>query len=161
MVNVAVLLSAYNGDKFIKEQIESILNQNGVNVKLTIRNDGGDPEEKTRRIIREYVAKDERVSLLEGENLGCAKSFWQLLREAPEADYYAFADQDDVWLPDKLKAATDSPYGRAGIDLEFKVSKAVSIMQMSNATVVTRSHCLRKSLLGILSHYFPILCSSP
>lgn len=107
MVNVAVLLSAYNGDKFIKEQIESILNQNGVNVKLTIRNDGGDPEEKTRRIIREYVAKDERVSLLEGENLGCAKSFWQLLREAPEADYYAFADQDDVWLPDKLKAATD------------------------------------------------------
>ena len=82
MVNVAVLLSAYNGDKFIKEQIESILNQNGVNVKLTIRNDGGDPEEKTRRIIREYVAKDERVSLLEGENLGCAKSFWQLLRES-------------------------------------------------------------------------------
>ena len=66
MINVAVLLSAYNGDKFIKEQIESILNQNGVNVKLTIRNDGGDPEEKTRRIIREYVAKDERESLLEG-----------------------------------------------------------------------------------------------
>ena len=52
MVNVAVLLSAYNGDKFIKEQIESILNQNGVNVKLTQRwrRSGRESEEDYPRI---------------------------------------------------------------------------------------------------------------
>lgn len=102
MFDIAVLMSTYNGAKFLREQINSILAQVDVSVQLVVRDDSSTDE--TTNILREYEAQG-RLSWLQGENIGPAASFMQLLASAPPADFYAFADQDDVWLPDKLKAS--------------------------------------------------------
>ena len=108
MVNlpsIAVLLSSYNGEKFIAEQIQSILNQLDVRVHLFIRDDGS--SDRTVEIINQYAAQHSRISVSAGDNIGVVKSFFYLLEHVDESfDYYAFADQDDVWKSDKLKKAT-------------------------------------------------------
>ena len=75
MQKIQVLMSTYNGEKYLKEQIESILSQEGVNVSLLIRDDGS--KDNTKGIIKEYL-NDDRVSLFEGENIGFVKSFLTL-----------------------------------------------------------------------------------
>lgn len=102
-MNVVVLLSTYNGEQYIEEQIESILNQRNCTVTLIIRDDMS--TDKTCGILDEYSKKGKLQWYRDGENLGAAKSFMRLLLNAPEADYYAFADQDDVWKSDKLSHA--------------------------------------------------------
>lgn len=99
---IKVLLSAYNGGAYIKEQIDSILAQD-TDVEIIVRDDGS--SDNTWEILNAY-AVDGKVRWYKGENLGCAKSFWQLMSEAGDADYYAFCDQDDVWDTDKLSVAT-------------------------------------------------------
>lgn len=97
MNKVCILLSSYNGEKFIKEQIDSILNQDGVEIELVIRDDGS--TDNTKAIIREY---GDAIHLIEGTNNGCEQSFAELLKYSSDADYYAFSDQDDYWLSDKV-----------------------------------------------------------
>ncbi len=100
MKSVQVLLSSYNGEKYIERQIESILAQEEVDVHLLIRDDGS--KDSTRKIIAEYAERyPDKVEVVTGENLGYKKSFLKLLKMAGDYDYYAFADQDDYWLPDK------------------------------------------------------------
>ena len=101
---VNVLLSTYNGEKYLKEQLDSILNQKGVKVKILIRDDGS--SDNTCSIIEEYMSKYDNVFLTRGDNIGYAKSFWKLITITDEADYYAFCDQDDIWLEDKLYSDT-------------------------------------------------------
>ncbi len=96
---VCVLLSTYNGEKFLREQLDSVLSQEGVKVKLFVRDDGS--KDRTVEILREYE-KAGKLQLTVGENLGFAKSFSWLINNAPECEYYACCDQDDVWLPKKL-----------------------------------------------------------
>lgn len=102
MKTVCVLLSTYNGEKYLKEQIDSVLNQKGVKVILCVRDDGS--KDSTLEILKEYE-KENKLNLDFGENLGYQKSFYLLLKNAPFADYYAFCDQDDVWDDDKLLCA--------------------------------------------------------
>lgn len=99
MVTIQVLMSTYNGEKYLREQLESIILQKDVNVRLLVRDDGS--SDSTIEILEEYKNRDVLEYVL-GENIGWRKSFFKLLMDAPEADYYAFADQDDYWLPDKL-----------------------------------------------------------
>lgn len=106
-MKVLVLMSTYNGERFLAEQIESVLKQEGVTVHLLIRDDGS--SDRTIPIIEGYLEKHPNISLIRGENCGCADSFMALVREAAAMDdgydYYAFCDQDDYWEPDKLKEA--------------------------------------------------------
>lgn len=103
MKKVAVLLSTYNGEKYIEEQIKSIFNQDydteNYNLALYIRDDGS--KDSTRDIIQNLSQQHNLKLDVSGDNLGFAKSFYTLLSNA-EADYYFFADQDDIWLPNKL-----------------------------------------------------------
>ena len=108
--SVIVLMSAFNGEKYIKEQIDSILAQEGVRVTLLIRDDGS--ADQTPDILREYEKTFANVHYLnpgEKKNLGFSGSYYALMREGlaydPKALLFAFADQDDVWLPDKLRSA--------------------------------------------------------
>ena len=89
---VNVLLSAYNGEKYIKAQIDSILNQSYPNVELYVRDDGS--KDGTLAIVREYEEKG-LLHLEAGENVGFVKSFEWLIANGGEADYYAFSDQED------------------------------------------------------------------
>lgn len=96
---VCVLMSTYNGSAFLKQQIESILDQTEVNIKLIIRDDGSTDE--TINLLEQYI-DDDRIIINFGENIGAAKSFYNLLQTENDAEYYAFSDQDDFWKKDKL-----------------------------------------------------------
>ena len=99
---IAVLLSAYNGEKFIKEQIDSILKQKDVELNLFVRLDGC--TDSTKEIVNSYNG----IHVFEEENIGLAKSFMELIKKAGcDYDYYCFADQDDIWLEEKLIKAID------------------------------------------------------
>lgn len=104
MKEIQVLLSSYNGEKYIKEQIDSILTQKNVDIQLLIRDDGS--SDGTRQILKEYADKYANVSVVYGENVGVIRSFFELIESADvSVPYVALADQDDVWLPDKLYRA--------------------------------------------------------
>ena len=106
MHRVAVLMSTYNGEKYLKEQIESILAQTDVDVTIYIRDDGS--SDRTVEIIKSYMETHNNLRLYIGENVGVGNSFMQVLYGADkDYDYYAFADQDDVWLPNKIIKAID------------------------------------------------------
>lgn len=106
MEKVCVLMSTYNGEKYIEDQINSILAQKNVEVYLLIRDDGSN--DQTKEIIQRYAQISERVDVILGENYGAARSFIELLSiVSKEYKYYAFADQDDYWLEDKLFVAIE------------------------------------------------------
>ena len=95
-------MSTYNGEKYIREQIDSVLSQSYSNLELWVRDDGS--ADATPDILREYEAAG-RITLLEGPNLKWGRSFLTLLEAAGQGDYWAFCDQDDVWMPEKIARA--------------------------------------------------------
>jgi rhamnosyltransferase len=103
MKKVQVLLSSYNGEKYIKEQIETILKQEDVEISILIRDDGSIDD--TVEILDKLATENKNISYYVGENLGPAKSFMNLVNNAGDFDYYAFADQDDIWKPRKIISA--------------------------------------------------------
>lgn len=102
-----VLLAAYNGRRFIAEQVESILMQEGVDVTLCVSVDAS--TDGTELWFNDLARKDVRVALLpHGQTFGgAARNFFRLMKDVDfEAfDYVAFADQDDIWFPEKLLRA--------------------------------------------------------
>lgn len=106
-MKVTIVLTTYNGERFLADQIRSIQEQTYTDWQLLIRDDGS--TDATAEIIRQFQAEDERISFIndgEVENLGVIKSFHRLIHHQ-EADFYFFSDQDDVWLPDKLQMCLD------------------------------------------------------
>lgn len=102
-MKVNILMSTYNGEQFLAEQIRSIQEQTYTDWQLLIRDDGS--SDATPSIIAEYVAKDNRIHWINEDNqtnLGVIKSFHTLVNYEL-ADVYFFSDQDDVWLPDKIE----------------------------------------------------------
>ena len=104
MYTVQVLLSTYNGETYLKQQLDSILNQKNVAVKLFVRDDGS--SDGTVDILRAYAALHDNICYLCGENCGVVASFFRLFELSdPDVDFYALSDQDDVWDEDKLSIA--------------------------------------------------------
>lgn len=101
---IDILMSTYNGSRFISEQLDSIIAQTFSDFRLIVRDDGS--TDNTRDIIGEYARNDERISLIDDKlgNLGAARSFMRLA-EISTSSHIMFADQDDVWLPDKVKTS--------------------------------------------------------
>jgi len=108
MYRIAVLMSTYNGDKYLSEQIESILSQEKVEVVLFVRDDGS--SDRTGDILESYSGQYSNVIVERGCNIGVGNSFMELVYKIPTNgfDYYAFADQDDIWLSQKLINAANS-----------------------------------------------------
>lgn len=96
---VQIFLSTYNGEKYLREQLNSLLVQENVKIHILVRDDGS--TDNTINILKEYHANN-KLDYYFGNNLGYAKSFLHLLSNNVNADYYAFCDQDDIWLPNKL-----------------------------------------------------------
>lgn len=98
---IDILLATYNGEKYLKEQLDSILNQTYKNIRIIISDDGS--KDSTLEILEEYKNKDERIIVYEQkENLGVVKNIEFLLKKV-EAPYYMLSDQDDYWLPNKVE----------------------------------------------------------
>ena len=108
--NVAVCLAAYNGIKWLEEQLDSILQQRSVSLTIFISVDAS--SDGTEDLVKRYVLSDSRVrSLSFGERFGSAsQNFFRLMREVDFSsfDYVSLADQDDIWLPDKLIRAVSA-----------------------------------------------------
>ena len=106
METVQILMSTYNGEKYIREQIDSFLQQTYPSINILVRDDGS--SDGTIAILQEYAEKYDNITYYKGNNLGVIQSFLQLLRDSDDAaGYYAFADQDDVWLPEKVEKAVE------------------------------------------------------
>lgn len=105
-LRVVCLMSTYNGEKYIAEQLDSILNQKNVSLEIIIRDDGS--TDSTRNILRSYSDNYDNISLIFGSNIGVERSFAELIQQAPDADYYCFSDQDDIWYEDKIYIAIHS-----------------------------------------------------
>ncbi|EIO7716388.1 glycosyltransferase, partial [Campylobacter coli] len=99
---VAVILATYNGEKYLKQQIDSILDQTYKDIKIYIGDDSS--KDNTINIIKTYKnLYPDKITYYQNEtNIGFIKNFEKLLQIAKE-DYIAFSDQDDVWLPCKLE----------------------------------------------------------
>ncbi|MBQ8424506.1 MAG: glycosyltransferase [Clostridia bacterium] len=104
---ICVIMSTYNGEKYIREQIDSILAQKDVDLTLHIFDDIS--KDKTVEIAREYEEKNSNVKVhINERNKNFTYNFLDALfsfKENEEFDYYAFSDQDDYWLDTKLISA--------------------------------------------------------
>ncbi|MBQ6884954.1 MAG: glycosyltransferase family 2 protein [Clostridia bacterium] len=99
---VTILLAVYNGEKYLKAQIESILSQSFKDFKIIIRDDGS--TDKSVDIINYYCNEyPDKISCMCGDPTGSAKLNFAELLDTCEADYIMFCDQDDVWLPTKIE----------------------------------------------------------
>lgn len=104
---VLIMMPVYNGAQFLSEQLDSIFKQEDVDVWLAIRDDCSSDE--SVEIIRKYSDKyPGKIKIIKGEkNLGPTGCVYELMHSISFEgfDYYSFADQDDVWLPQKLSVA--------------------------------------------------------
>lgn len=100
---VAILMSTYNGERFLDDQIQSIIKQTYDNFELYIRDDGS--KDSTQKIIQKYSDANDNIHFFNGghvKNVGVVRSFMSLLK-GTDADYYMFSDQDDYWKPTKVE----------------------------------------------------------
>jgi glycosyltransferase involved in cell wall biosynthesis len=101
-------MSTYDGERHLREQVDSILDQRGVDVQLTVRDDGS--SDGTVELLR-----DLGVAVEQGTNVGLPHAFFRLVEDSDgTADLWALSDQDDVWLPHKLDRAAQALAGVEG-----------------------------------------------
>lgn len=112
MKKILVMMTTYNGEKYVEEQIESILNQENIDVSLFIRDDGS--SDGTVRILEQYEKGHmEKVKICIDEHYGINAGVFRMYElvqreyDIREFDYYSLSDQDDVWLSDKLGTAVE------------------------------------------------------
>lgn len=101
---IAILLSTYNGEKYLEQQLNSIISQTFKDFKLYVRDDGS--TDRTLEILNSYASKYPNIIICKDDknNVGASKSFMSLLGKV-EADYYMFCDQDDVWFESKIQTS--------------------------------------------------------
>lgn len=131
---VEVLLATYNGQQFLGEQIDSLLGQDYANLTVLARDDGS--TDGTQDILREYALRFPdrfRVVELAAANGGVLRSFLSLMK-ASTAEYICFADQDDVWLPNKVSGSK-----RMMEDMERKWGAHTPLLVFTDLRVVDRS----------------------
>ena len=112
---VDILLATYNGEKYLKEQIESILNQTYKNIQIIISDDCS--KDATREILKEYENNEKIKVFYQEKNLGYVKNFEFLLQQV-ESDIYMLSDQDDVWKKEKVEKTIEK-LKQENLDLVF------------------------------------------
>lgn len=135
-VNIEIIFSTYNGEKFLKDQIESILNQTYKKFTLIIRDDGS--TDQTKEILNYYASIDKRIKIINDNNgnLGLLKSM-ELLLKKTKTDLVFFADQDDYWFENKIN-----------IFLEKYYFSTEPILIHSNCYVTDNNLNVKKKFLG-------------
>ena len=97
---IDILLATYNGEKYLKEQIESVLNQTYKNIQIIISDDCS--QDNTKNILETYQNHPQIKIYYQEQNKGYMKNFEFLLQHV-EHDLYMLCDQDDIWLPQKIE----------------------------------------------------------
>jgi len=100
-IKISIAMCTYNGERFIKEQLDSILNQSYKNLEIIITDDKS--TDKTIDIIKKYQLADDRIKLYQNEkNLGFVKNFEKAISLC-SGNYIALSDQDDIWKNNKIE----------------------------------------------------------
>jgi glycosyltransferase involved in cell wall biosynthesis len=97
---VDVLLATFNGEKFLEEQLQSLDQQEDVNVRVWANDDGSD--DATLEILLKWQKLGLIIDITKTQRIGSTRAFLKLLSEHSDSEYVAFCDQDDVWDPIKL-----------------------------------------------------------
>jgi glycosyltransferase involved in cell wall biosynthesis len=101
---ISVVIASYNGEKYIKEQIESILVQISHDDEVIISDDGS--TDNTVEVVKQMMISDSRIKLIAGPKAGFNKNFENAIKHA-NGDYIFIADQDDVWMKNKVSRIID------------------------------------------------------
>ena len=134
-LSLAILMATYNGEEFIREQINSILNQTYKNWKLIIHDDGS--TDNTVDIIKEYTKKYPNKIILIEDNIKCngaKENFSHLIKSVHKNfnfDYILFSDQDDIWLPNKIEVSLSKIQ-----EMENKFGKNIPLLVHTDLKVV-------------------------
>lgn len=158
---VAVLMSTYNGEKYLIEQIHSILNQSYENIHLFIRDDGS--TDNTLCILDKFV-DNPKVTIIQGKkNLGYKNSFLFLLKTIinthDDYQYFSFSDQDDIWMKEKISMSIEylesdnNPYRIYFSGLTFVDSDRQKLKIKDESRVITTfpAEIVRHSISGATS----------
>lgn len=148
-----ILMATYNGEKFVREQIDSILAQSDMRWHLTISDDGS--TDTTPAILDEYVQKypDKIARHVSGRRFGNARDHFFHLMRACKADYLFFCDQDDVWYPDKIKKTIE-----AMLCAEKQHSASMPLLVFTDQTPTDGElHPLAPSLMRYQQQYFDVI----
>ena len=150
MIKVQILMSTYNGEAYLREQMDSILAQKTIlgkekiAISLLIRDDGS--KDNTIKILEEYKKRFSQISYIKGENIGACKSFFKLMQKVEkEMDYIAFSDQDDVWKENKIKRAISG----------LKKYDTIPAMYASDLEIVNYNLELIKVSNNTSKHFYP------
>jgi len=131
--SVLIMMAVYNGEKYLREQIESIISQDFSDWHLIIQDDAS--SDQTVKIAEEFCGRDERIELLHNEGRHGAyynfHSLANICKTLPRYDYYMFADQDDIWKADKLRVLTGFISSR-----ERRLGSAVPMLCYADMTIV-------------------------
>lgn len=144
-MKVNIVMSTYNGELFLTEQIISIQEQTFKNWQLFIRDDGS--SDHTPEIIKFFAENDSRIIFINEdnrENFGVIKNFFTLVKY-DNADYYFFSDQDDVWLPNKMELMLSKAFQRPA-DLPLMVYTDLMVVDQN-------LQVLNKSMIRLQSHH--------
>ena len=113
MKTVNIIMATCNGEKYLREQMESLLGQT-YPVRIYVKDDAS--TDSTMQILQEYDGYSQGGTEVHvfgnTEKLGYPMCFWRPLLDCPRADYYAFCDQDDVWISDKIERAVKCLEGK-------------------------------------------------
>lgn len=149
---VAILLSTYNGSRFIGEQLESLLGQDYREIKVHIRDDGS--TDGTLDILHEFAQKDSRLCVETATNIGCVRSFFYLMSKV-DADIYMFCDQDDVWLPKKVSTAVRA-LTSAGLERPLLFHTDLVVVD-EKLNTISKSFFAQQGLILPRAHDFEVL----
>lgn len=106
---VYILLSTYNGEAYLASLLESLDRQRSADLRIIVRDDGS--TDRTRDILTSWANGRANRQIYLGSNLGACRSFFALLDLVPDGSTVFFADQDDIWHPDKVEAGLASLSG--------------------------------------------------
>lgn len=146
--SVCVLMSTYCGEKYVAEQIDSILRQKDVHIYLYIRDDGSN--DNTKNILEKYKNENNNIKIKFGRNIGVGNSFMNLLYSVPDIfDYYAFSDQDDIWDADKVCVAIDL-LKKSGKILYTSNQECINAFGVSQGLRYSKNQNVYTSCIGVL-----------
>lgn len=136
--SILVLLSTYNGERYLSQQLDSLMQQVNVQLQILIRDDGS--KDSTKTIIQDYINKHpQQIRCFFGENLGARESFFELIKYTIDGlnqfDYFAFCDQDDIWEPNKLERAAELLLAHEGSSLPLMYCSSTQMVD-SNLTPI-------------------------
>lgn len=146
MKRISVAMISYQGEKYIEEQLDSILAILGPKDEVIVSDDGS--TDRTREILVRYESQDERVRMINGPKAGVKKNVENVLR-ACEGEYIFLADQDDIWIPEKVECVLEA-FKRDGAGLV--VHDAIVTDGSCQNVILESFYSLKGSRAGVMKN---------